>query len=186
MYPFLCVICFSLVEGFPFITQWELHNDLVITLPLTDVGIYDFNVEWGDETSDVISIYNQNEVSHTYSVAGNYTVNITGTLTGWRFDNAGDRLKLVEISQWGDVNLGNQNGYFFGCENLTVTATDVLNLTGVTNLRSMFHNAYSLTTVPEIELWDLSAVSDLNFMFHDCHNFNSSGLAAWDVKKYSQ
>ncbi|MFO0417114.1 MAG: BspA family leucine-rich repeat surface protein, partial [Pseudomonadota bacterium] len=71
-------------------------------LPLVPGGEYNFTVYWGDGSSDVITAYEDASRTHTYSSPGTYTVTIYGQLYGWRFDNNGDRLKLGDISQWGN------------------------------------------------------------------------------------
>jgi len=126
-----------------------------VKLPLVSSGTYDFTVYWGDGNSDLITAYNQAEVTHTYDSSGEYDINITGTIVGWRFNNEGDVLKLLEISHWGDLNLGNSDYYFFGCSNLNITADDALNLTGTTSLTGAFLFTETLNT-STINNWDVS------------------------------
>ena len=47
------------------------------------------------------------EKTHTYPSAGTYKIKITGTLQGFRFDNGGDKLKMLDIKKWGifDINV---------------------------------------------------------------------------------
>jgi hypothetical protein len=72
-------------------------------LPLIPGGQYNFTAHWGDGTQSVVTSYDDPDATHTYSSAGEYTVSVYGQLYGWRFDNAGDRLKLSDISQWGNM-----------------------------------------------------------------------------------
>jgi flagellin-like protein len=113
-------------------------NDNQIKLPLESDGDYNFTVFWGDGTNNTITEWDDLNVTHTYPVAGTYEVNITGTIQGFRFNGAGDRLKILEITEWGPLNVGNNGAYFRMCENLDVTAEDALDLTGTTNLYMMF------------------------------------------------
>jgi hypothetical protein len=62
-------------------------------LPLTTSTGLNAVVDWGDSTTDTITVYNAAEVTHTYASSGTYTISITGTLPGFRFNNAGDKLK---------------------------------------------------------------------------------------------
>ena len=85
--------------------------DETFTLPLYDGGTYDFNIDWGDSSNSDITAWDDADKTHTYAVADTYTctVDLDGAneLTGFRFNNAGDKTLIVDISQWGDVNLGN-------------------------------------------------------------------------------
>ena len=53
-------------------TQFKLP--LVSSLPLNAV------VDWGDNTTDTITTWNQAQTTHTYASAGTYTIKITGDL----------------------------------------------------------------------------------------------------------
>lgn len=150
------------------------------SLPLEASGTYDFNVDWGDDSSDDITVWNQAEITHTYVSAGTYEIKITGTIIGWRFNSGGDCAKVYEIKSWGPLRLGNNNGYFYGCSNLTVSATDILNLTGTTILQSMFDGCSSLTIVPSMNSWDVSSVTDMEFVFYWASSFNQD-ISNWDV-----
>lgn len=168
----------------PFTTSWKTNNagtstSTQITVPTTSAGTYNCVVNWGDGSASVITTYNDAAWTHTYSGAGTYTVRITGTFTGIQFNNGGDRLKLLNISSWGKMRLGNTGNYFYGCTNLTVTAIDVLDLTGTTTLSGMFFVCSAITTVPSINSWDVSKVTDFSIMF-DQSAFNSD-VSSWNV-----
>ena len=154
--------------------------DETLTLPLEASGSYDFAVDWGDTNSDNISAWDDAAKTHTYASAGTYEISITGTLTGFRFNNTGSKLKIREIKSWGILRLGNSNGYFYGCSNLTITATDVLNLTGTTTLENAFRSCESLTTVPSMNSWDVSSVISTQFMFYYATSFNQN-IGSWNV-----
>jgi len=78
-------------------------------LPLEASGSYDFTVNWGDTKSDIVTVWNDAAVTHTYADAGTYTIFITGIIDGWRFNNAGDKDKIYDIKSWGPLKLGNSN-----------------------------------------------------------------------------
>ncbi|MHA1748092.1 MAG: hypothetical protein ACTSYF_05545, partial [Promethearchaeota archaeon] len=130
-----------------------------VCLPLESNGTYAFIVDWGDDSNDTITIWNQLEVTHTYASEGIYTINITGMIVGWRFNNGGDKLKILEIQQWGCLRLGNSGTYFYGCSNLEHTATDILNLTGTTNLYRAFMICRNLGNNGNMSSWDVSSVT---------------------------
>ena len=149
-------------------------------LPLYNGGIYDFAVGWGDGSSNEITTWNDAAANHSYAGAGTYVVQITGAINGWRFNNTGDKTLIHDIRSWGPLNLGNGNGYFYGCSNLTVTATDILDLTGTTTLHSGFRDCGSITTIPSINLWNVGAVTDMVAMFNSAAAFNQD-ISLWNV-----
>ena len=151
-----------------------------VTLPLEASGTYNFVVDWGDGNTDTITSYNQSEVTHTYATSGVYTLSITGTLRGWSFNGFGDAIKIIEISQWGDFAFGNSGGYFYGAENLVLSATDAPDLNGTTTLSKTFMFASKLGSVGSVNAWDVSGITDMSDMFRFASDFNMS-LSTWDV-----
>jgi surface protein len=177
-----------------FVSMWDTRNtstgsslNTQIRLPLFSTGTYNFTVNWGDGTSDVITVWNQAQTTHTYSSPGRYTVIVTGTLQGWRFNNTGDRLKLLEIRQWGTgFRLGNTNGHFYGCSNLVLLGVrDVLNLTGVTSFESIFRNCNNLTSIGNSRRWDTSNITNMSFAFDmaGAAGIFNSDISTWDTSK---
>jgi len=171
--------------GGTFVSQWKTDNvgtsnDDQITLPLRSDGTYDFSVRWGDGNRDIITAYDDAAVTHTYASAGTYTVTITGTITGWSFYGGGDPIKLLNISSWGPLKLGDGRTYFSGCSNLTITATDILDTSGMTSFREAFVSCSSITTVPRMDEWDMSSVTRIDSMFAAATSFNQD-IGAWDV-----
>ena len=170
-----------------FISTWNTtktflgsSNNTKIALPLESKGTYDFNVSWGDGNSNVITSYNQPEVTHTYPSPGVYTVNITGIIIGWRFNGSVDAINIVQISKWGPLRLGNDGYYFSGAQNMILTTTDALDLNGTTNFTGMFENCFSLGSSGNLDSWNVSQVKDMSEMFYSAHNFNQS-LNSWNV-----
>jgi surface protein len=151
-----------------------------VELPLQSSGTYNFLVDWGDESNDTITIWNQAEVTHTYTSLGVYNITITGTIMGWQFDYGGDRLKILEIQQWGCLQLGNSGSYFYGCSNLNLTATDDLNLMGTTNLFRAFRGCVNLGSNGNMNGWNVSSVTTMYQMFSNAESFNQP-ISNWDV-----
>jgi surface protein len=147
-------------------------------------GEYDFYVSWDDGSAvDHITVWNQAEKTHTFAGgAGTYIVTIWGTITGWQFNNGGDKLKLLSITSWGPLRLGNSEGYFYGCTNLTIPATDTLDMTGTLTLFRAFRNCSSITTFPSLATLDTSNVINMSNMFFGCTAFNQS-VANFDTSK---
>lgn len=151
-----------------------------VRLPLVANGSYAFTVDWGDGRTDSITQWDQAEVTHTYISQSSFTITITGVIQGWRFFNGGDKLKLLEIQQWGSLNLGNEGHYFHGCANLNITATDALNLTGTSSLYAAFDGCKNLGNNGNIGDWDVSQVTNMLFTFSHASSFDQD-LGEWEV-----
>ena len=79
-----------------------------VSLPLEEVGgNYNFKVFWGDGSNDTITEYDDPAITHNYTSEGVYTIIINGTLIGWNFNLEGDDLKILEVQQWGCLQLVN-------------------------------------------------------------------------------
>ena len=183
-------------------------NDSIV-LPLHSDGYYDFTVNWGDGSEDHITAYDQSEVTHQYSSTGIYNISITGGITGWKFNNQGDRLKILDVSRWGPLVINNQRS-FFDCNNLYLTATDSLKMytdpswdenaldfvrvplgTGgnmdnwdVSGVYKMYNFFNGSQLNMSLDNWDISNVSSVGYMFATAPNFNnggSTGIANWDT-----
>jgi len=139
-------------------------------MPLVSGGSYNATVNWGDGSSDTITSYNQQEVTHTYSSAGQYEISIEGTLQGWQFNNAGDRLKMLDIKQYGVLNLST-SAAFYGCTNLDASATDAPTVS-TTSFSEMFRDCTNFNGA--IGSWDITTVTTLDSAFRDAVSFNKS------------
>ena len=132
-------------------------NSNQFTLPLYPGSSYDFTIDWGDGTP-AESTTSWSSLTHTYATVSTYTISITeNTPTGGfsriNFSNTGDRLKLLGISQWGDVHWTTLSAAFWGCENLVITATDhaTANTGAVLDFTYAWNNCRSLTSFPLIK-----------------------------------
>lgn len=184
-----------------FRSTWNTHQDGLsstnqIQLPLIRLGTYDFIVDWGDSNTDHITEYDQPEILHTYSVSGTYSVNITGTCSGWSFGQEPDTNeeggsvpsnapsdcgKILSVQEWGCLRLGGEVNNFGKCRNLTLNSViDVLNLSGCTSSYAMFHGCTSLTTINRLNQWNLSGITNTSYMFFDSVLFDQN-IGAWNV-----
>jgi len=183
---FFCITCSNFVSATDFVSVWNTSKISTgsstatqVKLPLDSSGSYNFTVKWGDGSSSIVTGWNNASITHTYSSAGVYTINISGKIIGFKFNNIGDKLKLIRINQWGDLNLGNSSGYFYGTASLNITSTDVPNLTGTTNMASAFRES-GIKFVPSMNEWNMSQVTDMSFMFFKASAFNQN-ISNWDT-----
>jgi PKD repeat protein len=94
--------------GFAFTAKTDntgVSTSTQFQLPLTTSTGLNIVVDWGDATTSTITSHLDAAVTHTYASAGTYSISITGTLPGFQFNNAGDKLKILNISNWGVLDI---------------------------------------------------------------------------------
>jgi hypothetical protein len=145
-------------------------------LPLTTSTGLNIVVDWGDASTSTITSHTDPAVTHTYASAGTYSISITGTLPGFKFALSGDCEKILNISNWGVLDI-TTNSAFQGCTNLTCSATDAPTIT-TTDLSLTFNGATSFNGA--IGNWDVSGVNNMLAMFQSATAFDQN-LGSWDV-----
>jgi hypothetical protein len=133
-------------------TQAGSASDTFI-LPLASGSIYNFDVDWGDGSSETITT--DTDVTHVYPSSGTYQIAITGVFPKIFFNRTGDTLKLLSVDNWGIYgldNIGNmtvnQSSAFARCNNNSSIANDVDNINLITNGFRMFEDN-ALSVLPE-------------------------------------
>ena len=146
------------------------------TIPTTGVG-YNYDVDWGDGTT---SSGVTGSTTHTFPSAGNYVVKISGAFPTIYFNNGGDKAKLLEVQNWGNIAWTSMQYAFYGCSNMDVTATDAPNLSSVTDMNRTFQGASSLIGNSSFSNWDVSSVINMGAMFNGASSFNQD-ISSWNV-----
>ena len=135
------------VSGIPFTFNVKTDNagtsnndQFTFPLPATaDVNCY---VDWDDGTNiQHITSVTAPEWTHTFTTgAGTYTPKIWGVLdNAIKFNNGGDKSKMTLISKWGSLTFSSDaTGAFYGCNKLSITATDILDTVGCNLFLAMF------------------------------------------------
>ena len=165
-----------------FITVWKTDNTGTsatnqITIPTNPSYTYNYNVDWGDGTTSTGLTTN---TIHTYTTPGTYTVKITGTFPSIYFANQLDKLKILQVKNWGSIKWSTMSAAFSGCSNLTITALDAPDLSNVTDMISMFLFCSSFNQ--SINHWDVSNVTNMDNLFLAASVFNQP-LNNWNVSK---
>ncbi len=178
----------------PFITIWDTENsggtnDDQIKIPGTGT---DYQIIWEEvgNTSNTDTLTATDEVTVTFPDPGIYRVKISGNFTRIHFGGkaGGDADKIIEISQWGDIEWSTMeeafdrpgSGFNNGASNLDLSAKDTPDLSGVISMNRMFEGASSLTaSASSVDQWDVSGVKDMSRMFHST-KFNQD-IGSWDV-----
>jgi hypothetical protein len=150
-------------------TQAGSASDTFV-LPLQN-GATSMTVYWGDGNSDVITTYNQAELTHVYASSGTYQISCDGQFHGVYFAQSGDRLKVSSIDNWGTNQWGSMFYAFGGCSNMVGTYTDNPDASLCNNFSRAFSNC-SLFNSP-LTL-DMSSCLNTSFMFGGSGLFNSN------------
>ena len=157
----------------PFVTTWKIDvANQAVTIPLVGSGL---TVHWGDGTN---STGVSGPATHTYANPGTYAVSVYGGLEAISLDGHPDAAKLVSIDQWGDASWTTMNSAFAGAVNMIYRATDIPDLSRVSDMSSMFDGATAFNG--DISSWDVSSVTDMRYMFDGATAFNQP-LDNWDV-----
>jgi len=172
-----------------------LETPFIIEIDSTESGVsnnnqFQFTGALGDY--DVIAKQNGTQVATFNDLSGAETITLPSSgvydlevfpkaSNGFdriRFDDGGDKDKMLDIKQWGTIVWSTFNSAFYGCENMLTTATDVPNLSNVTSMRGMFRDASSAN--PDTSNWDVSSVTNMRYMFSYTSSANPD-TTNWDV-----
>ena len=147
-----------------------LATGTTVTVPLA--GTVDVVIDWGDGNSEAFTT--SGNKTHTYASEGEYTVRVSGSLTG--FGSTAFRPNLTKCLSFGNLGLTSLGNAFRGCANLTEVPTFVPS--SVTGMSSMFFGASSFNQ--DIGSWDVSSVTGMGAMFRNASSFNQN-IGSWDV-----
>jgi surface protein len=95
-------------------------------------------------------------------------------------NNGTDKSRLTDVKEWGGVAWISMQNAFYGCNNLNITAIDIPNLAGVTNMSSMFNRCSVLNSPTNINSWNTSAVTDMSALFSSSSSFNQN-IGSWNT-----
>lgn len=176
-------------------------------LPLQSSGTYNFTVNWGDNSSDTITVWNQAERTHTYTDAGTYIITCVGTLSYFSISNDAYDLLTTKVTQWGNTGITTMHQAFHGCNNLTEIPAGAPSGPGIatyyrafaqtglvtipaglfsgsfpalTNLSECFYNCDSLAEIPAGLLDNLVAVTSVEELFYSCGLITSIPAGLFD------
>lgn len=154
-----------------------------ITLPLTNftAPVYNFNVDWGDGSGDVITAYNQAEAIHSYATPGVHTIRIWGACPYIRFYSISttERNKVRTVENLGATGWTSFDSSFRDLNNLTSFMAGDCDTSNVTTLQSMFYDC-GLMTACDVSGMDTSSVTIMDRTFMYCRDLISLDVANWD------
>jgi surface protein len=153
------------------------------TIPTFPGEAYNYNVDCDNDGTNEASAQT-GDYTCNYASAGTYTIRIkdnSGAGTGFPriyFNNAGDRLKLLTIEQWGTGKWTSMASAFYGCSYLAGQASDSPDLSGVTDMSFMFYAASVFNQA--IGDWNTASVTNMSFMFAWARAFNQD-IGGWNT-----
>jgi len=162
------------------------------TIPITRTSGDGYNVDCNnDGINEAIRVTTDDYpdgYTCQYGSEGNYTIRIednNGDNRGFRrirfyidSDTTTDVLKLLEIKQWGSAEWSSMAQAYRGAINLTVTPSDIPDLSKLTSLKQMFQGC-SNADINTSE-WDTSSITNLSGMFRDAIVANPD-VSEWDT-----
>ena len=159
--------------------------------PTKSGGMYDAVVDWGDGTSsEVTSHVNYWEVEagdvnpnlHTYEVAGDYQITITGTWTKISQHYNTNAYKVISVEQLGHTGLNSLETAFKDCKYMTSFTLGKSDTSNVVRMDRMFYDCEQLTSLDIGDL-DTSSTERFSSMFFDCKELTSIDVSNWDTSK---
>lgn len=172
------------------ISYCQSTNDFIMTYEVTNTtGLRvqypfygnNFTIDLGDGNTLTDDDVNTSNIHHTYSAPGVYTIVVTGDINRVVYDGGSVNnmyQKVKSIEQWGSAQWISMENAFSGLQYLTINATDVPDLSLVTNMSNMFNECHSFNS--PINNWDVSNVTNMAGLFHEAFTFNQP-LDNWDV-----
>ena len=159
---------------------------LVYKLGLYSGGTYNFQVQWGDGNTNIITAWNQTEATHTYVSSGVYNIIVTPLVAGgvdhWYFGKttSGDGKKVTAIDAFGDAIFYANEDIFVKCENLvSISLLAVAPTFGNTVIIASFmYNNINLITA-DLSQWGSFTGSAFNFLIQDPASLIDNSSFSW-------
>ena len=164
-----------------------------VWLPLVQGGSYNFEVDWGDGSRDVITSAGELKARHVYDTDSVHVVRVRGLVRGWSYGNSsGNPAKKLEIARWGSLQLGDTDRQFEKLS-LSLCATDAPDLSKTDSLEGLFHGSHLSRRCPvpnmtgkacdslaDLSKWDVSNITNMYELFAGASGF-SNDLSNWHV-----
>ncbi|WP_299189996.1 BspA family leucine-rich repeat surface protein [uncultured Aquimarina sp.] len=174
-------ISLGTATGIEFITTWFASE---ITIPTNPEFIYNYNVDWNNDgivdesgiTGNVTRIFDTN-VERTIRITGTFpAINFGGGVEGDEANN------IISVDQWGTGIWLSMESAFASCENLKILATDIPDLSSVTNMEGIFAN--TLIVNPDVSDWEIGNVTSLRGAFFNAESANPD-ISNWNISNVS-
>lgn len=163
-----------------FISTWRTtSSNESITLPLKNGAIYNFTVDWGDGSAvSKVTSYNDPNITHIYSAAGDYVVKLTGVAEAWGGSSQVSKLNLISVADLGNMNWKDLSQAFYDNINLISFSGGVT--TAVTNMSKMFYATTQITSL-NVSSFNTSQVTNMYGMFGHTNILTTLNLSNFDT-----
>lgn len=143
-----------------------------IVLPLA--GTVDCTVDWGDGTKEETIVA---APTHTYAVAGEYVVTVSGEVTALASNSTKFTTEkkgyLVRVKQWGKTGLTSMDQAFYYCENLTRIPDDIAHsFDEVTTFAKAFAYCKKLEEIPAGLFKNAAKATSFKETFNGCETIS--------------
>lgn len=88
--------------------------------------------------------------------------------------------RIIDVMQWGSTVWTSMDSAFYGCHNLNITATDIPNLSKVSDMSHMFEFCNMLNGPANINNWNTSTVTNMSHLFDAAISFNQP-IGNWNT-----
>ena len=170
----------------PFVTLWDLSISGGSFTQLKFKATTNGDVSYNWATYPIATATGSGTFNGNASITGlpsNATISLSidgANLQAVQLNSFGDQKRLIDITQWGTVAWTSMEYAFNSCSNLQISATDVPNLSGVTNMSLMLNSCTKLNSIPNMDSWNTGNVTNLSNMFGSCPAFNQS-IGGWNT-----
>ncbi len=178
---------FTITTAQNFITQWNLatagSGATQLSFGTATIGMV--NYIW-QEISTGSATGSGSWSGSTLTITGlpaNATIRLQIDPTNFQriiINNGTDRNRLTQVEQWGSAAWTSMQTAFRSCANLQITAIDIPDLSGVTNISQMFQGCSVLNSPSNINGWNTATVTNMSNLFADAVAFNQN-IGAWNT-----
>ncbi len=176
--------------GLNYTIEWEevnypQHNGTMTNVTSIGKILLSFGTPLSPNPSQAtykVKVSNGNGVFNQIKFAS-AVINPAGAIT---WSHHGNSDKLLEISQWGNIQWQTMYNAFSHCRYMQMTATDSPNLSAVEDASFMFYNDNTFTGNPSMANWNTSNIKNFSYMFSNMailqipDNFNAP-ISTWDT-----
>ena len=152
------------------------NPDKSFLIPTTGTG-YSYQVDCDNDGildgTNIIGDFNC-----TYISPGVYTIRISGAFPRIFFNFSPQAEQVLSIDQWGTGQWTSMSHAFNRCVGMRILATDVPDLSNVTDASFMFRSAGLMNH--DVSNWDISNITNMSGMFFLAESFNQD-IGNWDT-----